>query len=454
MKRYLKILLLVVISIFLVDVYAVEYNPYDSIPITSSNATIKTNHFTYNGVNYNKNLDETNSTYFSFAGIVNSTNKKVPVTVAIGLFDKDGRNIGTIFYCTKRDYDSKYSGLEIKSNKSTPFKISAKKKYFVENRSATEIVSYSILSDNIDCESAGFTKYKGLTLAEIQDGVKPQKEEVEDQKIDFNFNFLKTISGNLALGLLIISIIVAIIAYIFYCYVLNALYKKMYNTASSLVFVPIVNTFICVKMAFGPLIALIWAVLYGISILIAIFGISIISSIVSIFSLLAFIVCIIKLITKNYALLYFDPNVKKEIKKAKDINKKEGNKFVTNADAVRQGLLHGNEESLIEETSAEPVKIDLNYSEADVEKVSNDYFDISAGFNNSSINSTDTGATSVDTSNGFSNNNLVDFMGSQNNVSEKESGADKTTNFSSILDLNDEEEEKDDLFDDDFPNDN
>ena len=449
--KYLKALLLIITSIFLIDVNAIDYNPYDSIPITSVNANIKSKTFNYNGVTYNSGLDETNSPYFTFSGIHNNTNKKIPVTVAIGLFDNQGKNIGTIFYCTKRDYDSKYSGLEVKANSSVSFKISAKKKYFVSNRSANEIASYAILSDNKDCEAAGFTKYQGLTLAEIQDGIKPETEVPEKK----TFDLLNTISGNLMIGMLILVVIVSFIAYIFYCLIINNLYKKMYNTASSLVFVPIVNTFICVKLAFGPLISIIWLVLFVLSILLSIFKIPFVSIIASILSFLAFVACIIKLITKQYALFYYDPNVKKETKKKKETSKFINNSPSTNENAIKQNLLKGNEESLLDETGADSFKIDLNYSQSDVDQADNDYFDISAGINDES-----TGATKVETTNDVQDskiNDIVSFMDnatapSNESKNAKDTASAGTTDFSSLLDLNDEDDSES-QFDEDLPDD-
>ena len=92
MKRYIKCLVLLIISVCVFNVYAIEYNPYDTIPITSTNATVRTKTFNYNGITYNKKLDETSSTNFTFSGIVNNTKKRIPVTITIGLFDKDGKN--------------------------------------------------------------------------------------------------------------------------------------------------------------------------------------------------------------------------------------------------------------------------------------------------------------------------------------------------------------------------
>ena len=445
MRRYFKYLVLVIVSIFLFDVEAMEYNTYDSIPITSTNATINTKNFTYNGVTYNKGLDDTGSTYFSFSGIVNKYKKKIPITVAIGMFDKDGKNIGTIFYCTKRDYDSKYSGLEIKPNASVSFTISAKRKYFVNGRSATEIASYSILSDNFNCDAAGFTKYKGLTITEIQEGLKPQKSsEPEKPKVNFNSNIFETASGGLMVGVAILSVVVAILFYIFYCYILNSLYKKMYNTATSLVFVPVVNTFICVRMAFGPLVAIIWGVLFGISLLISVFGLFIFTIVVSILSLVAFALCIVKLLTKNYAMMYFDPRVKNEAKKKENKKEKKDNKFVSNANSAKS-MLNNKEESLLEETGADAVKIDLNYSQADVDKVSNDYFEISSGIGQ-------TGATSVNTSNTTTPDSNLSAIVGRDLTNTKKTGGDMTTNYNTLLNL-DDGDEKESEFDEDLPGD-
>ncbi len=464
MKKYCKLLFIVIVSMFLFDVHAADYSPYDIIPITSNNNNIMTNTFNYMGVTYNSALDETGSPYFTFGGIYNNTKKKIPVTIAIGLFDKDNKNIGTIFYCTKRDYDSKYSGLEVKANGSVYFKISAKSKYFVEGKGFADVTSYSILNDNKDCEAAGFSKYAGLTPDEIKNGVKPTEPVVEKPIHKGGLmDIIKTISGGLQVGLLFLGIIAGLFFYMLYCQVLNNLYKRMYNTASSLVFVPIVNFYLCVKLAFGPVIGLVWIGLLVLGGLLAVLKISFLLVIAELLLDIAFIACIIKLITKKYALFYYDPNVQKGNNKNNDKKKGLISKFIvgdvtgedvdlnsnnvtTNIDAIKQGLLKGEEESLIDDTGADSFKVDLNYSAADVANVNNDYFDVSSGFS-------DTGAAQVDTTGDnkdSATSDIVSFMGTE--VDDRKTGGTETTDFSSILNLDDEEEKEAD-FDEDLPGD-
>ena len=83
----------------------------------------------------------------------------------------------------------------------------------------------------------------------------------------------------------------------------------MYNIASSLVFVPIVNSFISVKMAFGPIVALIWAGIFGLGVLLSLLNINLIAIFASIILTIALLACIVKLITKKYELFYFFPTI-------------------------------------------------------------------------------------------------------------------------------------------------
>ena len=76
----------------------------------------------------------------------------------------------------------------------------------------------------------------------------------------------------------------------------------MYNDGTALAYIPIANFYICVKLSFGPTIAKFYIIAFLASIGLTLVGITFVSGLLTLVNLVAFIVVIIKLITKKYDL--------------------------------------------------------------------------------------------------------------------------------------------------------
>ena len=92
--------------------------------------------------------------------------------------------------------------------------------------------------------------------------------------------------------------------------ILNSLHNKMYAKKSILSYIPGLNLYITVKMAFGKIIGLIYLILLLIALGLFYFKIPFVLYIVVGIAALSFIIDIIKLITKNYHMLCLEPSIK------------------------------------------------------------------------------------------------------------------------------------------------
>ena len=323
MKRFLKVLLFTFVFFCVANVNAQSYDVGTLIPVNNS-ATVETDTFTYNDINFN-NYDNSGYRLISFQSITrkSSGNSPIPISINVLLFDSNEKNIGYVTYCSEKDYDGDYSGYTIKSLQSSPFTIKLVKKYFV-NKDDTlksqytfnDIAYYSVLDDNHFCKVGGYDKYKGLTLEQINSG------ELSNAKTKKTFNFsdiIPSISGGVLV--IVISLLIVFIALFIFGSILNALYKRMYAERTALAYIPIANSYVCVKLAFGKIVSLVYIILFFVSIPLSFVGIGMIfSSLLGIFCSIAFIVVIIKLITKKYDLFYFEPSVKSNINQVTNYN--------------------------------------------------------------------------------------------------------------------------------------
>ena len=190
----------------------------------------------------------------------------------------------------------------------TPFYVKVSSKKNISKDKKLEDVAYiAVLDDNKDCSRDGMeNKYTGLTIEEIVDGqVSTKVEKLLD------FDFLKKLGkldfSGLKTGLIIFAVIILII-YIIQAKILNALHMRMYNKTTALVYIPIANLYVAVKLSFGPAIAKIYIICYLLSSVLGFF-VPLISLLTSLFSFVggvSFIIVIIKLITKKYDMLYFE----------------------------------------------------------------------------------------------------------------------------------------------------
>ncbi len=435
MKRFLKVLLFTFVFFYVANVNAQSYDVGTLIPVNNS-ATVETDTFTYNDINFN-NYDNSGYRLISFQSITrkSSGNSPIPISINVLLFDSEEKNIGYVTYCSEKDYDGDYSGYTIKSSQSSPFTIKLVKKYFV-NKDDTlksqytfnDIAYYSVLDDNHFCKVGGYDKYKGLTLEQINSG------ELSNAKTKTVFNFsdiIPSISGGVLV--IVISLLIVFIALFIFGSILNALYKRMYAEKTALAYIPITNSYVCVKLAFGKIVSLIYIILFFVSIPLSFVGVGMIfSSLLGIFCSIAFIVVIIKLITKKYDLFYFEPSVKSNINQVSNYN----------SDVSTNSAYLNRDESLLNNG---------NSMSLDSDSSSNSFNNISAGsssmnnefnFNSSNLNNTN------NVNNSFNSNSFNEFNSNNYNTSNNAVNTNNSNNsFDALYDsINDDNESDSDMF--------
>lgn len=434
MKRFLKVLLFIFVFFCVANVNAQSYDVGTLIPVNNS-ATVETDTFTYNDINFN-NYDNSGYRLISFQSITrkSSGNSPIPISINVLLFDSNEKNIGYVTYCSEKDYDGDYSGYTIKSSQSSPFTIKLVKKYFV-NKDDTlksqytfnDIAYYSVLDDNHFCKVGGYDKYKGLTLEQINSG------ELSNAKTKKTFNFsdiIPSISGGVLV--IVISLLIVFIALFIFGSILNALYKRMYAEKTALAYIPIANSYVCVKLAFGKIVSLVYIILFFVSIPLSFVGIGVIfSSLLGVFCSIAFIVVIIKLITKKYDLFYFEPSVKSNINQVSNYN----------SDVSTSSAYLNRDESLLNNG---------NSMSLDSDSSSNSFNNISAGssmnnefnFNNSNLNNTN------NVNNSFNSNSFNEFNSNNFNTSNNAVNTNNSNNsFDALYDsINDDNESDSDMF--------
>lgn len=173
MNRIVKIFLILVVCFSFKTVYAENYKLKELIPY-NVDTTIHTDNFSYKGIRF----DEEG---VHFNGIKNLTDKKLPISVSIGIFDKRGINIGTINYC---DID-----LEGKTEMS--FLIEFSDKYLAKNKKIEDIKYIALLGDNINCRTKGSTDYVGQDVDKL--GI-THKEKL-DKSTELFLSILTVVAG-------------------------------------------------------------------------------------------------------------------------------------------------------------------------------------------------------------------------------------------------------------------
>lgn len=368
MKKIIKLLILFICFGVFFDVKAINYDVKTLIPINES-ANVKTDYFTYNGISYG-GVDSSGHTLFNFSSITNNSgNKRASyVSIDILLFDGDKKNIGFITYCSKSDLDSNYTGYALKNGASTSYSVQVLKKYFIDGKSLSDIKYYSVLDDNRECRNGGYSKYAGLTIEEISkgtvsNGYKPSgfysfgNVEIPD---------LSSISPKVIAIATSISVLITIGILIINGLILNSLHKKMFFEGTILAYLPVTNIYIMFKLAFGKILAFIFTLCFYFSFYLYFKGNVVLYYIFSFISLFAFLLDVIKLITKKYTLLYFEPksgnaNSFNSVNKVTEYNDSNNSSYI-NRD---KSLLNNNSPSLIDEGSEGNKSVDLNYDNND-----------------------------------------------------------------------------------------
>lgn len=303
MKNKIVFFLAVIVSFFTINVNAEELNtlyPIDNV------ISIQTKNFSYSEMKFNSGLKDKNGyPIISFGSITNNSKntKPIPISIDILMFDSNQKNIGFITYCSEKDLDTDYSGAVIRQNESLPFNLSIVKKYFIKDKSYSDIAYFSVLDDNEYCKVGAYDKYEGLTYEEINNGITKTEKSPADKINDLVFSL------GAGVGFIAVFIFILLFVYIIYGVILNALYKRMYAEKTVLAYLPFTNIYITIKLAFGSMIAKIYMIVYFLSFGLVFLHLEILTAILSLVSGVAFIVVIIKLITGKYDLLYYEPSV-------------------------------------------------------------------------------------------------------------------------------------------------
>ena len=308
MKKIIYYLFIIVVLFSPIFVFANEYNTKQLIPVDVS-ATINTEKFKYQDIKYNNDI-------VTFGLITNNGISKVPVSINLLLFDDNQKNVGFISYCTNKDYGGNYEAFKLDANQSSPFSIKVVQKYFAKDKSSQDVKYISVLDENKYCKVGGYDNYKGLTIDEIVNGIsKKNKSRLSINRYVEEFKESGIIK-------LIFPIAIVLIVFIIYGSIVNSLNKNMYSKSTILAYLPIGNVFVTFRLAFGKIVAFIGLGLYLISLVFVLLKINIINYIVTVLDLMAFVLVIIKLITKKYDLFYLEPsidsNVAVEEEKPKD----------------------------------------------------------------------------------------------------------------------------------------
>ena len=304
MKRIIYYLIILIGIFTPIFVFAEEYQTMKLIPVDTS-ATVSTDKFTYQDFMYNSNVDGNGNTIISFGSITNNTISKLPVSINVLLFDTNQKNIGIVTYCSNKDYGNNYEGFKLNGKQSAAFSIKVtNNKYFVKDKGTRDVKYIAVMDENKYCKVGGYSNYEGLTIDEISNGI------YSNNKSSISLSrYIEEFKESGIMGM-IIPIAIVLVSLIVFGTILNALYSKMYSKTTILSYVPITNVFIAFQLAFGKIVAFVGVLLFMIAVGITFLGINIGLYIVSGLVGIAFLVVIIKLITKKYDLFYLEPSIK------------------------------------------------------------------------------------------------------------------------------------------------
>ncbi|MBQ6323661.1 MAG: hypothetical protein IJI22_02380 [Bacilli bacterium] len=152
-------LLIIVLLMTFIPVNAANYEMRELIPINIEN-TIVTNNFSYKSFVYVDNkegVDKSKNHSIVFRGIKNLSDEAKPITISIGLFNSEKRNIGTINYCA----DS------LQSKEEKDYEIKVTKDYLAKENTVNDIKYIAVLSENINCRKDGELDYVGQKVEDI-----------------------------------------------------------------------------------------------------------------------------------------------------------------------------------------------------------------------------------------------------------------------------------------------
>lgn len=201
MKKFL-LGIIVLLSFLSLPVYAEEkYALYQLIPI-NKHATVETDHFIYRDFYYNDNemqRESLHNNHIIFAEIKNKSTEELPVTITVGFFDKDKKNIGELNYCGTKE-DITFAAREIGPDVSVPYSMVVTRTDLIDKKDLKDIVYIAVLGENRTCSIGKATENSGRTVEEIKEGNPTNKNSLN---IDSQtMNFLYGVGGGILLLIL------------------------------------------------------------------------------------------------------------------------------------------------------------------------------------------------------------------------------------------------------------
>ena len=302
MKKYFSLICLLFIGIAF-PVNAANYETKTLIPVDTE-ATVNTELLSYENFIYHSVGDDKGNCEIEFGNITNNTDDKIPVSINLLLFNSSKKNIGYVTYCSERDVDSEYTGRLLSPHEALPFKITVSRRYVDGDYNAYETKYVAVLDENKYCQVGGYRNYVGQTLEEILAG-KENNNKTNAEIFENIYAFLKD-NGIIyyAVLALIVLVVIAILGGI-----INIFHRKIYGKPTKLAYIPILNMFVIIKMAFGGIVGAVYLGLLLLASFLAVIGQPGLLKILSVIEIISLLIVIIKVITKKYDLFLLEPKM-------------------------------------------------------------------------------------------------------------------------------------------------
>lgn len=154
MKSFKKVFIIIFILFGVINVNAEDYKPLELIPINEE-ANLCTETFSYDNFLYDASYVQNNSSnshVIRFKNIQNLDTSKHNVSVSIGLFDDDKRNLGVFNVCNDTILDH---------NEGTNLEVVIDNDLLQTDDKVDSIKYFSIMGDNLSCKKTMDFDYYG-----------------------------------------------------------------------------------------------------------------------------------------------------------------------------------------------------------------------------------------------------------------------------------------------------
>lgn len=333
MKKSLLFLFFLTFSLFFVkNVSAKEYSIKEYIPVEDA-SSVNTDLFYYQNMKFVFHVNSKGLALITFDSIDNHSNKKVPISINLLLFDKDKKNIGYLTYCSDKDIESDYANFKIEPLQSHVFAINLTNIYFTKDKSSDDLKYVVVFDENPYCQIGGYARYEGKTLDQIIDQINAHDSTFSNRIYEVIQSFIHS-----SFATIIIYILIAIVLLSITGNIINKLYYRFYRVSTNLAYIPLLNFYICVKLAFGGLVGIGYFFSLLLALLLWYFKIPFLLFIVIIIGVISFFIVIFKLITKKYDFLFFEPSLGEDYSRVEDKKK-----FSFHNDVEKNSDLRGNQ---------------------------------------------------------------------------------------------------------------